>query len=86
MPSVEEFLKFLNERCCIFEMLEINKVKQEATQPASASKKTDRRVTLIVTSQTCPVCKSNHYIYNCTVFLKVYSKLACGGKKNAVMY
>lgn len=51
MPTVEEFLKFLNERCRTFEMLEGNKVKQEVMSQPSTSKKNDKRVTLAATSQ-----------------------------------
>lgn len=37
VPTIKEFLKFLNERCHTFEMLKDNdkmlKIKQEVTQP-----------------------------------------------------
>ncbi|KYQ51351.1 hypothetical protein ALC60_09516 [Trachymyrmex zeteki] len=70
MPTVEEFLKFLQERCRTFEMLNSGKVKQEPTTQASISKKKEKRVALAVITSACPLCQEKHHIYNCEEFLK----------------
>jgi len=70
MPTVEEFLKFLNERCRTFEMLSGNKMKQEIMTQASTIKKGGKQLALALTAQVCSICKEGHPIYNCTEFLK----------------
>ncbi|KYN22286.1 hypothetical protein ALC57_05322 [Trachymyrmex cornetzi] len=70
MPTVEEFLKFLQEICRTFEMLNSGKVKQEPTTQDNTSKKVEKRVALAVTTQACPICQEKHHISNCEEFLK----------------
>jgi len=70
MPTVEEFLKFLNKKCRIFEMSSGSKMKQEVTTQANASKKGGKQVALALTTQVCPISKECHPIYNCAEFLK----------------
>ncbi|XP_071640848.1 uncharacterized protein [Temnothorax longispinosus] len=73
MPTTEDFLKFLNERCRTLEMLDSGQGqgKHETTQKKDVAKKSDKRVTLASTSQSCPICKGNHQVYNCSDLLKM---------------
>jgi len=70
MPTTEEFLKFLKERCRTLEMLDSCRGKSEPTVKGNI-KKSNKRVTLASTSQICVVCKESHNIFNCSEFLKL---------------
>lgn len=73
MPTVEEFLKFLNERCRTLEMLDNSKEKSETieTIPKGNVKKNGKRVTLAATSQVYSKCKESQCLFNCSDFLKL---------------
>ena len=61
IPTVEEFLKVLQERCRTFEMLN-GKVKQKPTTQASTNKKSEKRVALAITSHVRFVKRSITFI------------------------
>jgi len=85
IPTVEEFLKFLNKRSRTFEMLGSNKMKQEVMR--HAGKKGGRQIALSLTAQVCPICKESHPIYNCAEFLKKNrSRSKSRGKEKTIMY
>ncbi|XP_011858659.1 PREDICTED: uncharacterized protein LOC105556188 [Vollenhovia emeryi] len=72
MPTVEEFLKFLSERCRTLEMLDNNKAKPDVGSKGNTNKKVDKRViAAAVTSQGCSLCKESHRLYDCAEFLKL---------------
>lgn len=68
MPTTEEFLDFLTERCRTLEMLDSSKNKLETVSKGNV-KKNDKRITLATTSQVCLICKESHFLY-CSEFLK----------------
>ncbi|XP_071574579.1 uncharacterized protein [Temnothorax nylanderi] len=70
MPRIEEFLKFLTDRCNTLRVLNQGKEKA-ATTKSSEKKKSDKRVTLAVTAQECKYCKRTHSIYKCEVLQKL---------------
>lgn len=69
MPTIEEFLKFLNERCQSLKIL--NKGKLKYADEKSQSKKSNRKVALTaVFTVTCKVCGGNYLTFQCKTLIK----------------
>lgn len=72
MPTSEEFLHFLSERCRTLEIVDNHKHKQETVSKGGMSKKADKRITVAAsTSQACDLCKEGHRLYECKQFLNL---------------
>jgi len=71
MPTTEEFLKFLGERCRTLEMLDSNINRRGAILKSQTDKKSEKRVALAATSQICAICRESHCLFNCSEFLKL---------------
>lgn len=71
MPTIDEFLKFLNERCRTLEMLDTNSNRRESVPKFNVNKKIDKRVALATMSHACSMCKESHSLFNCSEFLKL---------------
>jgi len=69
MPTTEEFLDFLSERCRTLEMLDSSKNRSKIMLKSNV-KRNDKRITLATISQVCLVCKESHCLFNCPEFLK----------------
>jgi len=68
LPSLEDLMKFLENRSPSFELIEKCKIKQELVKGAKVSKK-ERAVSLVTTERACELCNENHKIYQCQSFL-----------------
>lgn len=68
LPSLEDLMKFLENRSQSFELIEKCKIKQELVKGAKVSKK-ERAVSLVTTERACELCNENHKIYQCQSFL-----------------
>lgn len=68
VPTMEEFLKFVNERCRTLEILELQR-KIRCHNKGKYKKK--RQARNAATAQVCMVCKESHSIFNCPEFLKL---------------
>ncbi|XP_031348317.1 uncharacterized protein LOC116174520 [Photinus pyralis] len=73
IPTVEEFIKFLNDRQGVLESLSINQSSSVNFKPFPKHK-TDN-VSAFATTATvdshCASCKGKHYLYQCEEFLKL---------------
>ncbi|XP_011858749.1 PREDICTED: uncharacterized protein LOC105556275 [Vollenhovia emeryi] len=69
MPILEEFLKFLTERCHSLRMLKQNKERVTNTK-TPVVKKEGRKVSLTTTSGNCNIYEGNHAAYKCEELLK----------------
>ncbi|XP_024877872.1 uncharacterized protein LOC112458464, partial [Temnothorax curvispinosus] len=70
MPKIEEFLKFLTERCHTLRVLNQNKGKQTSSEKPATQKKSEKKVSLTTTTARCKICKGGHPIYKCEELLK----------------
>ncbi|XP_011858074.1 PREDICTED: uncharacterized protein LOC105555659 [Vollenhovia emeryi] len=70
MPKIEEFLKFLTERCHTLRVLNQNKGKQASSEKPTTQKKGEKKVSLTTTPASCKICKGSHPIYKCEELLK----------------
>ncbi|XP_029664596.1 uncharacterized protein LOC115236347 [Formica exsecta] len=68
MPTMEEFLKFLTDRCNTLRVLNQGKTKQP-TSKTTSQKKPDKKIFL--TSSECKFCKGSHSIYRCEKLQKI---------------
>ncbi|XP_043483450.1 uncharacterized protein LOC122511942 [Leptopilina heterotoma] len=73
MPTVEEFLTFVERKSSTLELVEANNPKQETLKQPSSKvpfERKERRVTTAASTKgECPMCKSKHAIYQCPEFL-----------------
>lgn len=72
LPSLDEFKSFLKSRAELLETLEVSS-KENKLNSKHKSK------SFVVTNISCPLCKHNHNIINCTDFLKLttYERYEC---------
>lgn len=70
MPTMEEFLKFVTDRCNTLRVLNQGKVKPATSKPTE-KKKTEKKVILTTTTQECKFCKGSHSIYKCEELQKL---------------
>ncbi|XP_067209942.1 uncharacterized protein [Linepithema humile] len=55
MPTIDEFLKFLMDRYNTMRVLNQGKAKKEATAKTTTLKKSDKKISLSITSYECPI-------------------------------
>ncbi|XP_018400324.1 PREDICTED: uncharacterized protein LOC108777841 [Cyphomyrmex costatus] len=71
LPSMAEFIDFLNKRCSILETLLPNQLKDASSTNTKSQKKS---VTLQSPAEKlCPLCKNSHWLYACPSFRKLSS-------------
>ncbi|XP_067208487.1 uncharacterized protein [Linepithema humile] len=73
MPTMEELLNYLGERCSTLEMLDKGKLKQELYKQATQKNiGSEKRVALVATSaEKCAFYEGDHFLYKCEEFLKL---------------
>ena len=70
-PAFATLTKFLNQRCQALETLSNAKPKSTTTQPSNTKSNNNKYSSHVATTNiACPVCKSNHYAYQCESFKK----------------
>lgn len=69
MPTMEEFLKFLTERCHTLRVLNQDKVKQNSKEKSISKIKKERKVSLTTTALRCKICNGSHAVYKCEELL-----------------
>ncbi|XP_034935131.1 uncharacterized protein [Chelonus insularis] len=70
MPKLDEFIKFLNERCQTLRVLNQNKTAASSTKPSQhKDHKHERKVTLSSTTQVCKFCNGTHPFFKCEALL-----------------
>ncbi|XP_050294945.1 uncharacterized protein LOC126735061 [Anthonomus grandis grandis] len=75
IPTIQDFLTFLSQRCCFLESLDF---KLNIKKFPSKFEKSYERKTLITQNAlrpcpnvVCPMCKDTHFIYSCKKFLEL---------------
>lgn len=72
LPTMTEFIDFLNKRCSILEtLLSSNKLKDIAMSDAKSQRKSVALTTQALADKTCPSCKNRHWLYACPAFQKL---------------
>ncbi|XP_018363954.1 PREDICTED: uncharacterized protein LOC108761740 [Trachymyrmex cornetzi] len=75
MPTLTEFLKFLNDRCHIIRVLEQGKTKvsngKQQQKIETKKEKGEKRVTLSTIRVNCRYCNDDHPTYKCEELLKL---------------
>lgn len=73
LPTLEEFLKFLADKCHMLEMIDRDKNRSNDSKPTNNhAKKSENRVALATTVQyACWFCKGAHSIFFCSKLLKL---------------
>lgn len=69
MPRLDEFIKFLTERCHMLRVLNNSKEKPTAQKPQQ-QKRNEKKVSLALTSSSCRICNGDHPVYKCDELLK----------------
>lgn len=75
MPSVNEFIDFLHQRCMLLEAIYKNKTDKSKQLDLPKTQYTKRNFgnssAFIATTEICELCKDNHQIYVCKKFLNM---------------
>lgn len=66
LPTIEELLQFIAEKCSTLETLEVHKTETRTRAAPDVRQRTNTCVA--VTQQACPICKQSHQIYYCETF------------------
>ncbi|XP_025263732.1 uncharacterized protein LOC112637714 [Camponotus floridanus] len=69
MPRLDEFIKFLTERCHMLRVLNNSKEKS-AAQRQQQQKKSEKKISLASTSSICKICNGDHPVYKCDELFK----------------
>lgn len=83
-PKINDFVKFLGQRCQLLESLDSKLIINNNNQCIQIKKPNDRRPVNTTTNQhyshlstnnskgtTCPLCKEQHFIYDCKSFCDI---------------
>ena len=74
MPTMREFSVFLEKRCPILQVTDIN-LSNKSTTPATKSSFSKKQVCALANSlDSCLICKGTHRIYTCETYKKLKSK------------
>jgi len=73
MPTMEEFLQFLSEKCRTWQMLD-NRGKEEFHLKSNVAKRNEKRIALASTSYTCSMCRGTHSLFGCPEFLRLSAR------------
>jgi len=77
MPTLENFVKFLTDRCHTLRMLQQSKAKTANSKQSQKlkkknEKKNEKKISLAATAQVCKYCKGNHSVNWCEEFTKLF--------------
>lgn len=90
MPKLEEFIKFITERCHTLRRIQPNTVKPK--HATTQERKSTKKIVMAVTPSNCRICNGDHQTYGCEVLMnlsvedrmkKVYEKRLCSNCLNA---
>ncbi|XP_018310126.1 uncharacterized protein [Mycetomoellerius zeteki] len=73
LPSMKEFIDFLNKRCSILETLLSNQLKDTSSANTKSQKKSVSLTAQSSVEKQCPLCKNSHWLYACPSFRKLSS-------------
>jgi len=71
LPSMTEFIDFLNKRCSILETLSPNQLKDTSSVNLKSHKKSVALTAQSPVEKQCPLCKNLHWLYACPSFRKL---------------
>lgn len=75
LPTMNEFMEFLNKRCSILEILvSSNKPKDNSLPDLKSHKKSVSLTAQSAGDKQCPLCKNHHWLYACPSFRKLSSQ------------
>lgn len=75
LPTMTEFMEFLNKRCSILETLvSPNKPKDNSLLDIKTHKKSMSLTAQSTGDKQCPLCKNQHWLYACPSFRKLSSQ------------
>ncbi|XP_018370063.1 PREDICTED: uncharacterized protein LOC108765716 [Trachymyrmex cornetzi] len=73
LPTMKEFIDFLNKRCSILETLLPNQLKDTSSANTKSHKKSVSLTAQSPVEKQCPLCKNSHWLYACPSFRKLSS-------------
>lgn len=74
LPSMTEFMEFLNKRCSILETLIAPNKSKDAMPDTKSHKKSVSLTVQATADKQCPLCKNHHWLYACPSFRKLTSQ------------